>query len=147
MKRTASIVWNGGWKSGSGTISTQSKILENVPYAFGTRFEEESGTNSEELIAAAHAACFSQALAYELEKIGAGTGEIQTNATLEMKKIADKWTISNIHLDVSTEIPGLEEEQLNSAANSAKDECIVSRALKTNISVSTNLGFGLAKAV
>src|SRR4051812_48843486 len=104
MKRKASAVWNGGLKDGKGTISTDSKVLSNTPYSFTTRFEDAPGTNPEELIAAAHAGCFSMALSAELGKAGMSPQSIETSATLTMDKTDAGFTITAIQLTVTARV-------------------------------------------
>jgi osmotically inducible protein OsmC len=130
MERTSSAVWNGSLKEGKGTISTQSEILHDAPYSFLTRFENAKGTNPEELIGAAHAGCFTMALAAQLGTIQQVPEKLATKATV---------TISKIHLDVTAKIPGLSKEAFDAAAASAKANCPVSRLLKAEISLSTTL--------
>src|SRR2546426_12737737 len=99
MKRKASAVWRGGLKDGKGAISTESGVLSQTQYSFSTRFESGSGTNPEELVAAAHAGCFSMALSAELGKAGTTPGSIRTTATLTMERLDVGWTVTQIHLD------------------------------------------------
>src|SRR6185369_16763905 len=100
MKRKASAVWKGGLKDGKGTVSTDSKVLSDTPYSFSTRFEDQPGTNPEELIAAAHAGCFSMALSGQLGSQGMTAESINTLATLTMEKLEQGWTVTEVHLDV-----------------------------------------------
>src|SRR3970040_308875 len=106
MKRKASAVWKGDLKSGKGGISTDSGVLSNTQYSFSTRFEDGAGTNPEELIAAAHAGCFSMALSAQLGNAGIVAESINTAATLTMEKLEAGWTVTGIHLDVTAKIPG-----------------------------------------
>src|SRR5258708_34538852 len=99
MARKGSAMWKGGLKDGKGTVSSTSGVLSNTPYSFTTRFEGTPGTNPEELIAAAHAACFSMALSAQLAGAQLTAGSIHTNATLTMEKLEAGWTISAVHLD------------------------------------------------
>src|SRR5947208_17173421 len=106
MKRKASAVWRGGLKDGKGTISTESGVLKEAQYSFGTRFENGVGTNPEELIGAAHAGCFSMALSAELGKAGFTADSIATTATVSLDNVAPAgWTVTKIHLDVLAKIP------------------------------------------
>ena len=139
MKRTASAIWNGNLKEGKGTISTESGVLSQTKYSFHTRFENERGTNPEELIAAAHAGCFSMALAAELGKAGITPESIHTTANLTMELIDAGWTITSIHLDVKARIPGGEKAKFESAANSAKAGCPISRLLNTRITMTAQM--------
>ena len=140
MERKASAVWNGGLKDGKGTISTTSGVLSNTPYSFTTRFEGTPGTNPEELIAAAHAACFSMALSAQLGGANLKPESIQTSATLTMEKLDAGWTITKVHLDVTAKVPGASPEAFNKAAQDAKAGCPVSKVLKADISMSAKLG-------
>ena len=139
MQRTASAVWNGSLKDGKGTISTQSSVLSETPYSFITRFENGKGTNPEELIAAAHAGCFSMALSAQLGTMNYTPQRIHTTATLTLEKLDAGWTISKIHLDVSARIPGLSAAAFESAAASAKANCPVSRVLRAEITMTASL--------
>jgi len=140
MERKASAVWNGGLKDGKGTISSTSGVLSNTPYSFTTRFEGTPGTNPEELIAAAHAACFSMALSAQLGGANLKPESIQTSATLTMEKLDAGWTITKVHLDVTAKVPGASAEAFNKAAQDAKAGCPVSKVLKADISMSAKLG-------
>ena len=139
MKRTASAIWNGNLKEGKGTISTESGVLSQTKYSFHTRFENERGTNPEELIAAAHAGCFSMAFSAELGKAGITPESIHTTANLTMELIDAGWTITSIHLDVKARIPGGDKVKFESAANSAKAGCPISRLLNTRITMTAQM--------
>jgi lipoyl-dependent peroxiredoxin len=139
MERTASAVWNGSLKDGKGSISTQSKILDSAPYSFVTRFENAKGTNPEELIAAAHAGCFTMALSAQLGTIHATAESLATTATVTLENLSGAWTISKIHLDVTAKVPGLSETAFDAAAASAKANCPVSRLLKAEITLDAKL--------
>jgi osmotically inducible protein OsmC len=130
MNRKSSAVWNGDLKTGNGTISTQSGTLANAQYSFKTRFEEGVGTNPEELIAAAHAGCFSMALSATLGEAGITPDSIATTATLTLEFIEGAPTVTKIHLDTTAKIPGISEEDFQKAAKSAKENCPISRLLK-----------------
>ena len=101
MKRNASAVWKGGFKDGTGTISTDSGVLSNTPYTFKARFENETGTNPEELVAAAHAGCFTMALSGQLGEAGMTAERIETKAAVTLEKTDDGFAITSVHLDVS----------------------------------------------
>src|SRR5512133_1317221 len=135
MKRKASAVWRGDLKSGRGSISTESTLLNQAQYGFGTRFENGPGTNPEELIAAAHAGCFSMALSAELGKAGITPTKIETTATLTMDKIEAGWTVTAIHLDTTATIPNADRSKFEAAANGAKAGCPISRLLNTKITL------------
>lgn len=139
MKRSATAVWNGGLKDGKGAISTRSGVLEKTQYSFGTRFEEGKGTNPEELIAAAHAGCFSMALSAELAKTGKTADEIETEATVTLEKTDAGFTITAVHLRVRAKIPGATPPDYLEAANAAKAGCPISRLLKAEITMEARL--------
>ena len=129
MKRTGSARWQGGLRDGRGTVSTASGVLSDTQYSFSTRFEEGAGTNPEELIAAAHAGCFSMALSKQLEDAGLKADEINTTATVSLEKTDAGFTITRVHLDVSARVPGVDESAFQEAAEAAKKGCPVSQAL------------------
>ncbi len=139
MERTASAVWNGSLKEGKGTITTPSGILSDAPYSFVTRFENGKGTNPEELIAAAHAGCFTMALSAQLGTMNFTPQSLRTSAKLTLEKLDAGWTISKIHLDVSARVPGISASAFESAAASAKANCPVSRLLKAEITMDAHL--------
>lgn len=132
-------MWQGGLKDGKGVISTESGALKNAQYGFATRFENGSGTNPEELVAAAHAGCFSMALSAQLGNAGITPESIQTSATVSFEKLDAGWTIVRIHLDVVAKIPGGDNAAFQTAANAAKVNCPISRALKAEITMSAKL--------
>ena len=144
MKRKASAVWNGGLKDGKGTISTDSGVLSNTQYSFSTRFEDGKGTNPEELIAAAHAGCFSMALSGQLGNAGLTAESINTTATVTLDKTDAGFTITAVHLDVTARIPGADNQAFQTAANNAKAGCPVSRLLKAEITMDAKLVTGSA---
>jgi len=139
MERTASAVWNGSLKEGKGTITTQSGVLSDAPHSFVTRFENGKGTNPEELIAAAHAGCFTMALSAQLGTMNFTPQSLRTSAKLTLEKLDAGWTISKIHLDVSARVPGISASAFESAAASAKANCPVSRLLKAEITMDAHL--------
>ncbi|HTU34622.1 MAG TPA: OsmC family protein [Candidatus Acidoferrum sp.] len=139
MERTASAVWNGALKDGKGSISTQSGVLSSTPYSFTTRFEGTKGTNPEELIAAAHAGCFTMALSAQLGTMNFTPQSLRTTATLKFEKLDAGWTISKVHLDVAGRVPGMSAEAFQNAAQSAKANCPVSRVLKAEITMTASL--------
>ncbi|HKZ00819.1 MAG TPA: OsmC family protein [Pyrinomonadaceae bacterium] len=139
MKRNASAIWNGGLKDGKGTISTDSGVLENTQYSFSTRFEEGKGTNPEELIAAAHAGCFSMALSGQLGNAGLTAESINTTAAVTLEKTDAGFTVTKVHLDVAAKVPGATKEAFDTAANNAKAGCPISRLLKAEITMSARL--------
>src|SRR5580704_7885783 len=111
MKRTASAIWNGDLKQGKGTISTQSGVLKDTAYSFTTRFESGVGTNPEELIAAAHAGCFTMALSAFLGRAGFTPEKLSTQATLSLEQVQGNWTITGVHLDTTARVPGIGPEK------------------------------------
>ena len=139
MKRSASAVWKGGLKDGKGTISTASGVLADTQYSFSTRFEEGKGTNPEELIAAAHAGCFSMALSAQLGNAGTTAESIQTEATVTMDKTDAGFTITAVHLKVRAKVPGASPPDFQQAAEAAKQGCPVSRVLNATITMETKL--------
>jgi osmotically inducible protein OsmC len=139
MQRTASAHWSGGLKDGKGTVSTQSGVLNQTQYSFSTRFENGAGTNPEELIAAAHAGCFSMALSAQLGSAGLTAESIDTKATLTLDKTEAGFTITSVHLDVKVRIPGADQAKFDEAAQNAKKGCPVSRVLNANITMDAQL--------
>lgn len=139
MKRKASAKWEGGLKDGKGTVSTQSGVLNKTQYSFSTRFEEGVGTNPEELIAAAHAGCFSMALSAQLGEAGLTAKSIETEATLTMEKTDAGFTVTEIVLDLVAHIPGADEAKFKTAADNAKTGCPISRLLNTKITLNAKL--------
>jgi len=139
MQRKASAQWRGGLKDGKGTVSTGSGALQSKPYSFTTRFENEPGTNPEELIAAAHAGCFSMALSGQLGNAGMTADSIDTTATVTMEKLDAGWTVTKVHLDVTATIPGADKAKFEQAANNAKAGCPISRLLKAEITMDAKL--------
>jgi lipoyl-dependent peroxiredoxin len=139
MKRNASAKWQGGLKDGKGTISTDSGVLNNAQYSFTTRFEEGKGTNPEELIAAAHAGCFSMALSGQLGNAGLTADSINTTASVTLEKTDAGFTITKVHLEVAARVPGATQEKFETAANNAKAGCPISRLLKAEISMNARL--------
>jgi osmotically inducible protein OsmC len=139
MKRTASAVWEGGLKDGKGRMSTDTGVLSNAQYSFGTRFENGIGTNPEELIGAAHAGCFSMAFSGQLGNAGMTPTSINTTATVTLEKLDAGWTITNVHLDVQAKVPGADPAKFQEAAENAKKGCPISRLLNTKITMDAKL--------
>ena len=139
MKRTASATWRGGLKDGTGAISTASKVLSDTPYSFGARFAEGTGTNPEELIAAAHAGCFTMALSAQLGEAGLTATEIRTTATVQLEKEAGGWSVIESHLDVHARIPGAQKDAFEKAAHAAETGCPISKLLKARITMDAKL--------
>ena len=139
MKRSASAVWKGGLKDGRGTVSSSSGVLSNVPYNFSMRFENEKGTNPEELVAAAHAACFSMALSLFLGNAGMTAESISTTATVTLEQVNGAFTVTASHLDTSVRIPNADKAKFQEAAEGAKAGCPISRLLNTKITLDAKL--------
>ena len=139
MKRKGSAVWKGGLKDGKGTVSTDSGVLSNTQYSFSTRFEDGKGTKPEELIAAAHAGCFSMALSAQLGNAGMTAESIATTATVNLEKTDAGFTITAVHLKVRAKVPGASPPDFQTAAENAKKGCPVSRVLNAQITMETKL--------
>jgi osmotically inducible protein OsmC len=139
MKRKASAEWRGDLKTGKGLVSTDSGALRAAPYSFTTRFEGEKGTNPEELIAAAHAGCFTMALSGELGKAGITPESLRTTATVTMEKLDAGWTVTESHLEVVGKVPGGSAGAFQKAAEAAETGCPISRLLKAKITMDAKL--------
>ena len=139
MQRTGSAHWSGGLKDGKGTISTPSGVLKDTQYSFSTRFENGIGTNPEELIAAAHAGCFSMALSAQLGNAGMSAESIDTTATVTLDKTDAGFSITSSHLDVTVKIPGADQAKFDEAAKAAETGCPVSRVLNAKITMDAKL--------
>ena len=139
MKRSATAMWNGDLKSGKGTISTQSGVLSNTQYSFASRFEQGTGTNPEELIAAAHAGCFSMALSLMLGQAGMTAEKIETHCAITLDKVGDGFAITSSHLDVTAKIPGADPAKFQDAANKAKAGCPLSKVMNAKITMNAKL--------
>ena len=137
IKRKASAIWQGTLKEGKGAISTDSGVLKNTQYSFGTRFENGAGTNPEELIAAAHASCFSMALSGQLGNAGMTANSIDTTATLSMEKLDAGFTVTAVHLDLVANIPGADKAKFETAVENAKTGCPISRLL-SNVKITVD---------
>lgn len=135
MQRKASAIWQGGLKDGKGSVSSASGVLSHTPYSFTTRFENTPGTNPEELIAAAHAACFSMALSAQLGAANLTPTSIETAATLTMEKLDAGWTITAVQLDVVGRVPKADQAAFMKAAENAKAGCPVSKVLNAKITM------------
>ena len=139
MKRTASAQWRGDLKSGAGNISTASGVLSGTPYSFHTRFEDGKGTNPEELLAAAHAGCFTMALSAQLAGTGLTAESLETACTISLDKLADGFAITESHLDLKAHVPGATQAAFDTAVKAAETECPVSKLYKTKITVTAVL--------
>ena len=140
MNKFASAHWEGDIKKGKGTISTQSGALKEQPYGFNTRFEDEPGTNPEELIGAAHAGCFSMAFSLELGNAGYTADSIDTKAKVTLDKDGDGFSITKIHMDMNARIPGIDDAEFQKIAKGAKEGCPVSKVLNADITLDAKLG-------
>ena len=139
MKRTGSAVWQGGIKDGQGSVSTESGVLDGAQYSFSTRFEDGKGTNPEELLAAAHAGCFSMALSKQLNDAGFTADSINTTAAVRLEKTDAGFSITKVHLDVTARVPGADAAAFETAANNAKAGCPVSRLFNAEITLDAKL--------
>lgn len=139
LKRFASAKWTGGLKGGKGAVSANSGAFSDLAYTFSTRFEDNPGTNPEELVAAAHAACYSMALSAGLEGEGFAPESVETKANLTLEKTDAGWTTTSIHLEVRAKVPGADDASFQQAAEGAKKGCPISRLLNTKITLSATL--------
>lgn len=135
MKRNATAIWKGTGKEGSGTLTTQSSVLSETPYAYNTRFENEKGTNPEELLAAAHAGCFTMHLSFNIDKSGFKADKIETNCVVGL----ESGTIVSSHLTVKATVPGITAEKLEELVNDSKVNCPVSKLLKADVQAKAEL--------
>jgi lipoyl-dependent peroxiredoxin len=141
-KRTADIVWQGSGPKGNGTIDTLSGALAGIPYTSDARFVSEdgkAGTNPEELIGAAHASCFTLALAYRVDKAGHTATELRTKSTVTLEKGDSGWSVTNMHLDVTGKIPGIDAAKFTEIAEDAKKNCPISRAIAAPVTLTAKL--------
>ena len=139
MDRKATAIWQGGLKDGKGNLSTDSGVLKQAQYSFGTRFENGVGTNPEELLAAAHAGCFTMALSAQLGGAGLTAKELKTVCTITLAKDGEGFSITQSHLDLTANIPGADRAKFDAAVKAAETGCPVSKLYKTKITVSANL--------
>jgi osmotically inducible protein OsmC len=139
MKAKGSAKWQGGIKDGKGSVSTQSGALDAYPYGFSSRFEGQPGTNPEELIGAAHAACFTMALSLILGEAGLKAEHMETTAEVTLEKVADGFAITSSHLVLTARIPGADDAKFQELATKAKLGCPVSKLLNTNITLNATL--------
>jgi osmotically inducible protein OsmC len=139
IRREGSAIWHGGGKDGKGTLTTPSGTLRDTPYSFTTRFGDGQGTNPEELIAAAHAGCFSMALAVQLSGAGHPPEQLETTARLAMEQEAGGWRIATITLALRATVPGIDRAQFDQLAEAAKANCPVSRVLNAAITLEATL--------
>jgi len=139
MKRSASAVWHGDLKQGHGALATHSGVLKDTPYSFGTRFEQAPGTNPEELLAAAHAGCFTMALSAALGSAGFVPKRLATQAVVSLEQVDGQWTINHVQLNTEAWVPGITVTQFQEIAAGAKANCPVSRLFKADIALSAKL--------
>jgi osmotically inducible protein OsmC len=139
IKQTGSAVWQGGLKDGKGTLSTQSGALDSYPYGFGARFEGVKGSNPEELLAAAHAGCFTMALSKILGEADLTAEKMETKATVTLEKLDAGFAITSVHLALTATVPGATAEQLEELAGMAKSGCPVSKLFDTDITLAVTL--------
>jgi osmotically inducible protein OsmC len=139
MQRKASAVWSGDLKSGKGTLSSDSGVLKQTPYSFHSRFESGIGTNPEELVAAAHAGCFTMALSAQLGGAGMVAQKLETTATITLDKVGEGFSITKSHLDLVATIPGADQAKFDAAVKAAETGCPVSKLLKAEITVNAKL--------
>lgn len=139
MQSKASAVWKGGLKDGSGAVSGASGVLLDVAYTFATRFEGSAGTNPEELIAAAHASCFSMALSAQLGEAGLTPDHVRTTATSTLENINGGFAVTKIHLEVTARVPGADQSAFDTAANNAKSGCPISKLMNAEVSMNAVL--------
>jgi lipoyl-dependent peroxiredoxin len=139
MQRKASAQWSGGLKDGKGTISTDSGVLSGVPYSFSRRFENEKGTNPEELVAAAHASCFAMATSAQLDNAGITAQSIAATATVALEKVGDGFSVTTSHLNVTIKAPGADRAKVQQAADNAKAGCPISKLLNAKISMEVKI--------
>lgn len=139
MIKKASAIWQGGFKDGGGTISTESGVLQHAPYGVKSRFEAEPGTNPEELVGAAHAACFSMAFSLMLGEAGLTPEKIETHAAITLEKVGDGFSVTASHLSVVARIPGAEQSRFDEIANQAKAGCPISKLLNATITMDARL--------
>jgi len=142
MKRSGSVVWKGGLKDGTGNVSTESGVLADIPYNFSKRFESEKGTNPEELIAAAHAACFSMALSAQLGNAGMKADSINTTATVSLEQVEGGFAVTSSHLETTVRIPNADKAAFDKAVENAKSGCPISKLLNAKITMNAKLQQG-----
>jgi osmotically inducible protein OsmC len=139
MTRQATAQWQGDLKSGKGNISSASGVLSQTPYSFGARFENEKGTNPEELLAAAHAGCFTMAVSAQLGQANLKADSLETTCTITLEKLPDGFAITESHLDLTARVPGASQEAFDKAVNAAKEGCPVSKLFKAKITLASKL--------
>ncbi|MFX0540620.1 OsmC family protein [Roseovarius sp. S4756] len=139
MQRKGSAVWSGDLKSGKGQVSTESGALKNLPYGFNTRFEDEPGTNPEELVGAAHASCYAMAMSLGLGEKGLKADKVDVAAKVTLSEVDGGFAVTKVHLDVSADIPGISEEDFQDVAEATKKNCPISKLLTAEITLDAKL--------
>jgi lipoyl-dependent peroxiredoxin len=139
MKRKASVQWQGDLKTGKGTVSTESGVLQETPYSFTARFASGTGTNPEELAAAAHAGCFTMALSAELGKANLAPTLLRTSCVVTLDNVDGAWSVTESHLEVTAKVPGASQEAFRKAAEAAETGCPISKLFKTKITMDARL--------
>ena len=139
MQRKASAVWQGDLKTGKGSVSTDSGTLKETQYSFSSRFENGVGTNPEELLAAAHAGCFTMALSAQLAAAGMVASKLETTCTISLEKVGEGFSITKSQLDLVAHVPGADKSKFDAAVKAAETGCPVSKLFKTEISVNARL--------
>ncbi|MWD26199.1 OsmC family peroxiredoxin [Aquicoccus sp. SCR17] len=139
MDKKGSAHWSGDLKSGTGKISTESGALKDQPYGFNTRFEGKRGSNPEELVGAAHAACFSMAMSLQLGEAGFAADDISTEATVTLEEVEDGFAVTKIHLDVTAQISGIDRSKFQEIAEATKTGCPISKLLNADITMDAKL--------
>ncbi len=139
MQRKGTAVWQGGLKDGKGNLTTETGVLKQTPYSFSARFESGSGTNPEELLAAAHAGCFTMALSAQLGNAGMTAQKLETTATITLEKVGEGFAITKSHLDLVAQIPGADRAKFDAAVSAAEKGCPVSKLFKAEIYVTSKL--------
>ena len=139
MQRKGTALWQGGLKDGKGHLTTQSGVLTHAQYSFGTRFENGAGTNPEELLAAAHAGCFTMALSAQLGNAGMTAQKLETTCTITLEKLADGFAITKSHLELVAQISGADRNKFDTAVAAAEKGCPVSKLFQAEISVNARL--------
>ena len=142
INRRAHAVWQGNGKEGKGTITTQSGVLADQPYGFNTRFEDKPGTNPEELIAAAHAGCFTMALAFQLQAAGFTATEMKTESVVTLEKEGEGFKVSKSALTLTATIPGIDQAKFDELAHAAETGCPISKVLNAEITLKATLNPG-----
>lgn len=142
ITRTATARYDGTGKEGKGSLTTQSGVLDDERYGFGTRFGDERGTNPEELIAAAHAGCFTMALAFALAKQGVTNAHLETTAKVTLEQQGDGFTVTRSDLDLTADVPDLDSDKLQALAEDAKKNCPISKLLNADMDLTVHAGAG-----